>query len=110
MNRLLKADRARTGRDCQAVSLYQGGQRWIYRYKKHADVRLVMAPEYQVAAFGMDWDNFSYPRHDLDFTLFRVYEDGNPYTPPHFLSWSTAGTALGELTFTSGHPGRTSRL
>jgi len=107
---LVKEQGAKTGLDCQPVSLYQGGQVWIYRYKKHTDVRLVMSPEYGVAAFGKDWDNFSWPRHDLDFSLFRVYENGKPYTPAHHLAWTGKGIGYGDLTFTVGHPGRTSRL
>jgi len=107
---LVKEQTAKTGLDCQPVTLYQGGQTWIYRYKKHTDVRLVMAPEYGVAAFGKDWDNFSWPRHDLDFSLFRVYENGKPYAPSHHLAWTRQGIAYGGLTFTVGHPGRTSRL
>ncbi|WP_306591534.1 S46 family peptidase [Geothrix sp. 21YS21S-4] len=106
---LAKEQTARTGLDCQPVILYQGGQSWIYRYKKHTDVRLVMSPEYGVAAFGKDWDNFSWPRHDLDFSLFRVYENGKPYAPPHHLAWGK-GAGYGDLVFTVGHPGRTSRL
>lgn len=107
---LAREQSVKTGLDCQPVSLYQGGQLWIYRYKKHTDVRLVMSPEYGVAAFGKDWDNFSWPRHDLDFCLFRVYENGRPYVPPHHLAWSSLGVHYGDLIFTVGHPGRTSRL
>ncbi len=107
---LAKEQSAKTGLDCKPVSLYQGGQVWIYRYKRHTDVRLVMSPEYGVAAFGKDWDNFSWPRHDLDFSLFRVYEDGKPYAPAHHLTWTHQGVGYGDLTFTVGHPGRTSRL
>ena len=107
---LVKEQSAKTGLDCQPVSLYQGGQVWIYRYKKHTDVRLVMSPEYGVAAFGKDWDNFSWPRHDLDFSLFRVYENGKPYAPAHHLAWTNKGIGYGDLTFTVGHPGRTARL
>jgi Peptidase S46 len=107
---LAKEQSTKTGLDCQPVSFYQGGQVWIYRYKKHTDVRLVMSPEYGVAAFGKDWDNFSWPRHDLDFSLFRVYENGKPYAPPHHLAWSSLGIRYGDVTLTVGHPGRTSRL
>jgi len=107
---LLQEARDRTGLNCQAVRLYQGGETWIYSYKIHKDVRLVMAPEYAIAAFGKDWDNFSFPRHDLDFSLFRVYEDGRPYTPPHHLAWAGAGPKYGDLTLVVGHPGHTSRL
>jgi len=94
----------------EPVTLYQGGETWMYGYKVHRDVRLVMAPESQVAFFGGDPDNFTYPRFNLDFTMFRVYEDGKPYHPPHFLKWSTEGIRTGDLTFVVGHPGSTSRL
>ena len=107
---LVKEQTERTKLACEPVSLYQGGQLWIYRYKKHEDVRLVMAPEYDVAAFGKDWDNFTWPRHDLDFSLFRIYENGKPYKTPHHLSWAKKGAEYGDMTFTVGHPGRTSRL
>jgi hypothetical protein len=100
----------KSGLDCQPVTLYQGGEYWIYGYKKHTDVRLVMAPEQQVAFFGGDHDNFTYPRHDVDFSLFRVYENGKPYAAPHNLKWSKTGLKNGDLTFVSGHPGNTSRL
>ena len=110
LDKLVKAQTEQTKLVCEPVSLYQGGQLWIYRYKKHDDIRLVMAPEYGVAAFGKDWDNFSWPRHDLDFSLFRVYENGKPYKAPHHLTWATKGAEYGDMTFTVGHPGRTSRL
>ncbi|HJW33779.1 MAG TPA: S46 family peptidase [Holophagaceae bacterium] len=100
----------KSGLECQPVTLYQGGEYWIYSYKKHTDVRLVMAPEQQIAFFGGDPDNFTYPRHDLDFSLFRVYEDGKPYTPPHHIQWTKGGLKEGDLTLVSGNPGSTSRL
>jgi len=109
-DKLVKEQTERTKLVCEPVSLYQGGQLWIYRYKKHEDVRLVMAPEYAVAAFGKDWDNFTWPRHDLDFSLFRVYENGKPYKAPHHLTWAKQGAEYGDMTFTVGHPGRTNRL
>ncbi len=108
--RLAREAEARTGLRCEPVSLYQGGESWIYSYKVHKDVRLVMAPEYGIAAFGKDWDNFSFPRHDLDFSLFRVYEDGKPYVPPQHLTFAAAGPRYGDMTLVVGHPGRTSRL
>ncbi len=99
-----------TGLAYSPVTLYQGGEFWLYGYKVHRDIRLVMAPETGIAAFGGDPDNFTYPRHDLDFTLFRVYEDGKPYQPAHHLTWGTEGVKLGDLTFVVGHPGSTQRL
>ena len=106
---LVRQAEQRTGWACEPVSLYHGGETWVYGYEVHDDVRLVMAPEYAIAAFGGDWDNFTYPGQDLDFALFRVYHDGKPYHPPHYLHWSAAGIGAGELTFVAGHPGRTSR-
>ncbi len=100
----------RTGLRSDVVTLYQGGAYHLYRFKRYTDVRLVFAPEMQIAFFGGDPDNFEYPRHVLDICLFRAYEDGRPARVPHYLRWSRAGVQPGELTFVSGHPGRTSRL
>jgi len=107
--RLIQAAETRTGFASEPVSLYHGGETWIYSYRVHSDVRLVMAPEFAIAAFGHDWDNFTYPRHDLDFCLFRVYEQGVPYHPDQYLRWSRSGLKAGDLTFVAGHPARTSR-
>ncbi|NTW85231.1 MAG: S46 family peptidase [Holophagaceae bacterium] len=106
---LRKAEEAKTGLTCEPVTLYQGGEYWLYRYRKFTDVRLAAAPELQLAAFGGDPDNYTYPRHNLDFALFRVYENGQPYRPEAFLPFSAKGIAMGELTFISGHPGTTYR-
>ena len=97
------------GLTCEHVTLYQGGEHWIYSYRKHTDVRLVFAPEQQIAFFGGDPDNFTYPRHNLDFSVFRVYENGKPYQPKDYLKWTGAGLKAGDLTFVIGHPGRTNR-
>jgi hypothetical protein len=99
----------KSGLRADLVSLYNGAEYWIYSYKKFTDVRLVMAPEQQIAFYGGDPDNFTFPRYDLDMCFFRVYENDKPYTPPHYLKWKTAGAADGELVFTSGHPGSTAR-
>jgi hypothetical protein len=107
--RMIQAAERRTGFASEPVVLYQGGETWIYSYAVHSDVRLVLAPEYGVAAFGREWDNFTFPRHDLDFALFRVYEQGVPYHPPQFLRWARTGLRAGDLTVVVGHPGRTAR-
>lgn len=92
------------------VTLYQGGQYHLYTYKKYTDVRLVFAPEFDIAFFGGDPDNFEYPRYDLDVCFFRAYEDDKPAKVEHHLKWSADGTRDGELIFVAGHPGRTDRL
>ncbi len=100
----------KTGLRSDVVTLYQGGQYHLYRYKKYTDIRLVFAPEFEIAFFGGDPDNFEYPRYDLDICLFRVYENDKPAKIEHFLKWSKSGAADGELVFVSGHPGKTDRL
>lgn len=105
-----KESAEKTGLRSDVVTLYQGGQYHLYRYKKYTDIRLVFAPEFAIAFFGGDPDNFEYPRYDLDVCFFRAYEDGKPAKIEHYLKWSEKGAAADELVFVSGHPGRTSRL
>jgi hypothetical protein len=92
------------------INLYSGMMYHLYAYKVYTDVRLVFAPEYLIAFFGGDPDNFTYPRYDLDITLFRIYENDKPLNSTHFLKWSTAAVKEGDLVFASGHPGSTGRL
>ena len=98
-----------TGLQSRVVDLYHGGEFWLYRYKKYTDVRLVMAPEEAAAFFGGDPDNFSYPRHDLDFAFFRIYENGTPVHPARWFHWSANGAQENDLVFVSGNPGSTNR-
>ena len=107
--RIEKESLDRTGLRSDVVPLYQGAEYWLYRYKKYTDVRLVFAPEQQAAFFGGDPDNFTYPRYDLDFALFRVYENGQPIRSEHFLKWNAQGAGNDELVFVTGHPGSTDR-
>lgn len=105
-----KESQDKTGLRSNVTTLYQGGAYHLYRFKRYTDVRLVFAPEQQAAFFGGDPDNFEFPRFDLDICLFRVYENGQPVKVPHFLKWAQSPLKEGDLTFVSGHPGRTDRL
>ena len=96
--------------NCEAVTLYQGGQYWLYKYKRYDDIRLVFAPEAAIAAFGGDPDNFQFPRWCLDMSLLRAYDNGTPAATPVHLTIAWSGAAAGEPVFVAGHPGSTQRL
>jgi hypothetical protein len=109
MAEIEKESLAATGLRSDVVTLYQGGLYHLYRSKKYTDVRLVFAPEQQIAFFGGDADNFEFPRYDLDVCFFRAYENGRPARVPHHLAWGRRPVAMGDLVFVSGHPGHTDR-
>ena len=109
MAEIEKESLAATGLRSDVVTLYQGGAYHLYRAKKYTDVRLVFAPEQQIAFFGGDADNFEFPRFNLDVCFFRVYEHGRPARVEHHLAWAENGVADGDLVFVSGHPGHTDR-
>jgi hypothetical protein len=95
---------------CDVVSLYHGGIYKLYHYARFDDVRLVFAPEFSVAQFGGDPDNFNFPRYDFDIGIVRAYVGGKPAVTPDYLRWSPAGSQAGDLVFVSGNPGSTQRL
>ncbi len=99
-----------TGLRCDVVTLYSGGMYHLYIYKKYTDVRLVFAPEFDMAFFGGDPDNFTYPRYDLDISFFHVYENNQPVHSDNYLRWSATGVKEGDPIFVSGNPGSTDRL
>jgi peptidase S46-like protein len=110
MARIEKQCADTTGLRCDVVTLYQGMAFHLYRYQKMTDVRLVFAPEADIAFFGGDPDNFTYPRFDLDIAFFHVYRDGKPVHVDQWLPVYEAGPAAGDLVFVSGNPGTTGRL
>jgi hypothetical protein len=103
--------KAKSGKlECQSVRLYQGGQYFLYKYKRYSDLRLVFAPEADIAAFGGDPDNFQFPRWSLDFSMLRAYENNKPAQTPNYLQIDFAGPNANQLVFVAGDPGTTARL
>lgn len=99
-----------TAKRCDVIALWQGARHHLYAYRRLQDVRLVFAPEFQMAAFGGDPDNFSFPRYAFDLALLRVYVDGAAAATPEHLKWAKKAPKEGQLVFVSGHPGSTERL
>jgi hypothetical protein len=100
----------RTGLTSSVITLFGGARYDLYRYKKYPDVRLVFAPDWHMASFGGDPDNFEFPRYDLDICLFRIYDHGHPLDSRDYLPWNSAGPAKDQLIFVAGHPGSSQRL
>jgi len=108
---LITINSKETGLTYKVVTLYHGGKYSLYGYKRYNDVRLVMAPDFQIAATGWDWDNFTYPRYELDFMFYRAYdEEGKPINSNNYFSWNSDGAKEGEPIFVVGRPGSTDRL
>jgi hypothetical protein len=108
--RIEKTCADKTGDTCTVIELYSGQRFDLYRYQKYTDLRLVFAPEYAIAFFGGDPDNFTFPRYDLDIAFLRAYQDGHPAATPHYLQWSPEGVQDTALVFVAGNPAATSRL
>ena len=99
-------------------SLYYGNQYFLFLYREYSDIRLVGAPPSSIGKFGGDTDNWMWPRHTGDFSIFRIYadkdnnpaeysEDNVPYRPKRFFKISLGGVNEGDFTFVYGFPGRT---
>ncbi|WP_282073262.1 S46 family peptidase [Polaribacter atrinae] len=99
-------------------SFFQGNQFFLFVTERFEDIRLVGAPPTNIGKFGSDTDNWVFPRHTGDFSMFRIYADANnrpakyskdnvPYTPKHFLPISLDGVEEGDFTLVFGFPGTT---
>ena len=99
------------GLELETVTYYNGGKYSLYGYKRYTDVRLVLIPELDLGFFGGDPDNFTYPRYNLDFTLWRVYgDDGKPLnTSQMYFEVNPDGIEEGTSVFLVGNPGSTER-
>ncbi len=93
---------------CDVIALYHGGRYDLYKYRRYDDVRLAFAPEDAIANFGGDPDNFNYPCYGLDVSFVRAYVDNRTAHTDYF-PFDPAGPKAGEMVFTSGNPGSTSR-
>jgi hypothetical protein len=98
------------GDRCAVVKLFSGGRYDLYRYKAYTDVRLVFAPENELAFFGRQRDSLTYLRYGLDAAFLRAYENGKPAATPNFLKWNSKGVDEGDLVFAAGDPVSTNRL
>jgi hypothetical protein len=95
----------------QVIELWDGAKYSAYVFRHYTNLRLVASPELQIGHFGGDPDNFTYPRYDLDFSFYRIYdEDGNPLKTEHWFKWSDEGVEEGDAVFVIGNPGGSSRL
>ena len=100
-----------SGYEVEMISLYNGGRTSAYVFRRYTNVKLVMAPELQIGFFGGDPDNFTFPRYNLDFSLFRVYDDnGDPLSTENYFPFDSDGLQEGDPIFIVGNPGSTHRL
>lgn len=108
-----------TWQETRVKSMYDGNQYMLFVTETFKDIRLVGAPPTSIGKFGSDTDNWMWPRHTGDFSLFRIYADKNnrpaeysqenvPYKPKHFLPISLDGVSENDFTLVFGFPGRTS--
>lgn len=118
INQLKKEVKKEAWQHVKVKPFYKGNQYFLFVTEKFEDIRLVGAPPSSIGKFGSDTDNWVFPRHTGDFSLFRIYADKNnrpakysknnvPYTPKHFLPVSLDGVEEGDFTMVFGFPGRT---
>ena len=118
-DKLIKeATKDRNGLRATVEALYYGNQYFLFLYREYSDIRLVGAPPSSIGKFGGDTDNWMWPRHTGDFSIFRIYADKDnnpaayskdnvPYQPKKYFKISTKGVQEGDFTFIYGFPGRT---
>ena len=113
-----KAVKGKKGLEAHVKPIYYGNQYFLFVYKVYSDVRLVGAPPSSIGKFGGDTDNWMWPRHTGDFSMFRVYADENnepaeysennvPYRPKKFFKINAKGISEGDFTMVYGFPGTT---
>lgn len=118
INEITKSAKKEVWQNIKVKPFYKGNQYFLFVTEKFEDVRLVGAPPSSIGKFGSDTDNWVFPRHTGDFSLFRIYADKNnrpakyskdnvPYKPKHFLPVSLDGIEEGDFTMVFGFPGRT---
>ena len=117
-NAVQKATSKEDWQDTKVKAFYKGNQYFLFVTERYNDIRLVGAPPASIGKFGSDTDNWVFPRHTGDFSLFRIYSDANnrpaeyskdnvPFTPKHYLPISLDGVEEGDFTMVFGFPGRT---
>ncbi|HKR63782.1 MAG TPA: S46 family peptidase [Thermoanaerobaculia bacterium] len=94
---------------CRVASFFEGSQYMRQTQAELTDIRLVYAPSDKIGDFGGEVDNFEWPRHTGDFAFYRVYVDGKPYHPKHWLRIAKKGVSPGDAVLVAGYPGRTFR-
>ena len=115
------AEKANPGCTAKVTSFYNDNVWYLIVYQVYKDIRFVGAPPASMGKFGGETDNWMWPRHTCDFSLFRIYagadnepaeysKDNKPYTPVKSLKISLKGTQEGDFTFIMGYPGRTQRF
>jgi V8-like Glu-specific endopeptidase len=99
------------GLEIQTVTFYSGGKYSLYGFKRYSDVRLVFMPEVHLGFYGGDYDNFTYPRYDLDCSFFRVYDEkGEPLKTKNYFKFTKQPVQENDPVFVIGNPGSTGRL